>query len=223
MLTGRCRRKGLASRGWLPWCGLRIPPANTNSSPAERTVLTARPPEETIWKLGSLKPCWKNNCIAGGTAGENELQTSAKGRAAADRRIQHQPAGTDMFRSAGTDGYERPRTMPPLTTSGVHAGRHDIRACRSVRSSRRCSSWSRRNHNSRHATASFAVGSAGVAWVDPWELEQAASTVRGGAGWTPGSEGGSPSDSHPHDKSLPPVNAEPFRAAAGPFLQSRMA
>jgi hypothetical protein len=40
------------------------------------------------------------------------------------------------------------------------------------------------------------------------------------SGWTPGSEGGLPLGQSPHDQSLPPVNAEPFRTAAGPFLQS---
>jgi hypothetical protein len=86
---------------------------------------------------------------------------------------QHQPAGTDMFRSAGTDGYE---TRDDAAADDIQstAGRHDIR--RAARYARR--DGARRgagNHNSRHATASFAVGSAGVAWVDPWELEQAAS------------------------------------------------
>ena len=68
----------------------------------------------------------------------------------------------------------RPETMPPPTTSSVPPADtiYDVPLGTLRRDGARRGAG---NHNSRHATASFAVRSAGVAWVDPWELEQAAS------------------------------------------------
>jgi autotransporter passenger strand-loop-strand repeat protein len=52
------------------------------------------------------KTVLQNDCIAGGTTRENDLKAAAKNARGTDRGIQHQTAGTDVFRSADTDGYE---------------------------------------------------------------------------------------------------------------------